>query len=144
MQYVILLRLTNYGLTRLYRCVCFHPMLKTTKILLNILRMTFSDKTLGCGFYFICRYKLLESSRDATNVRHVAFKKQLPFKTSAHFCSNYTFLNTKITKCNCLAQTHLLSRYAASCVCWYPVFACLYADFCLKSKFILYLTSFPA
>ena len=67
--------------------------------------MTFRDKTLGCGFYFICRYKLLESSRDATNVRHVALKKkQLLFKTSSHFCSNYTFPNTKITKCNCLAQ----------------------------------------
>ena len=121
--------------------VCFHPLLKTTKILLNnFTYMTFSNKTLTCGFYFICRYKLLESSQRCYKCLTRPFRKTTPLTTLAHFCSNYTFPNAKITKCNCFAQTHVLPQYCCIlCLCWFPVFACLYADFCFDSKFMFIL-----
>ena len=100
--------------------VCFHPLLKTTKILLNnFTYMTFSNKTLTCGFYFICRYKLLETSQRCYKCSTRPFRKTTPLTTLAHFCSNHTFPNAKITKCNCFAQTHVLPQYCCIlCLCW--------------------------
>ena len=132
-------------------CVCFRPLLKTTEIVLNIFRMAFRNETLACGLFCLSiqTFRIFKAMLPMFDSSLSKRKPPPPFKTSAHFCSNYTFPNTKITKCNCFAQTRVLPQ-CILCLCWLPVFACLYADFCFNSKFalILYLLfsffSFPA
>ena len=106
----------------------------TTKIILNLLRMAFSHE-LQHADYFVCRYKFLESSQRCYQCSTRPFEKTILWLCPSSV-QIILFLKTKITKCNCFAQTLVLSHIILLSPCWFPVFACLYADF-FNSNFVL-------